>query len=134
MENNKRKIIIAWAGTLSISPIFISILLGSNTERFLASNFFWLYFLFAFIGTIYAIPTLISLVILNLILKDKKWWNNLTISILGIILIFSSFLILDLSYYNRINMYGIQLPTIYSIIFVLFAFFSEKITLFKNIK
>lgn len=130
MKNDTR-ITFAWIGTLLLSPIIIIPFLLIHTEatRTEIKDFFTAYFLFVIIGILFALPTLLVLLALNYFFKKHNSWNKISISSLGTIFIFLSFLMTAQNFYSDVK--SSILPGIYSILFIVLIFYVDKINLYK---
>lgn len=127
MKNDTR-ITFAWTGTLLLSPIiFIPFLLiSTEATRFEIKDFLTAYFLFIIIGILFAIPTLLLLLVFNYYFQKHNWWNKTTMSSFGTVFIFLSFLMTAQNFYSDLK--SIVLPGIYSIFFI---FYVHKINLYE---
>mgnify|MGYP003412834654 FL=1 len=130
MKNDMR-ITFAWFGTLMLSPIIIITFLLISTEatRFEIKDFFTAYFLFIIIGILFAIPTLLLLLVFNYYFQKHNWWNKTTMSSFGTVFIFLSFLMTTQNFYSDLKSF--VFPGIYSIFFIILIFYVHKINLYE---
>lgn len=130
MKNDMR-ITFAWAGTLLLSPIILIpfLLISTEATRFEIKDFFTAYFLFIIIGILFAIPTLLLLLVFNYYFQKHNWWNKLSISTIGTFFIFLSFLMTAQNFYSDLKSF--VFPGIYSIFFIILIFYVHKINLYE---
>src|SRR5690606_32612291 len=131
------QILKSWIITIIISPIFLitSIYFDIGFYRTEVKDIFTFYYLFVIIGTLFAVPSLIILILISHFCKNKRHWNNISISLTATALIFSTFLLTNFNYFSDNTIKSVSFPLIYSLIFIIAFYKSNNIsTFFQKLK